>query len=152
MGVDIFFSLSVLQYYDVACTGCNTDAPGIKLMISYVEPCNANASFVSLQCFCIADFLALHLRCMALRRKSWALYQVHLRFFWRCICVADKSATQMHVVKNSSLAWLACTGKGRLARQLLPTVRLAWIYHTQIEGKFTATPGGLTTMFYGCLY
>jgi hypothetical protein len=44
-----------------------------------------------------------------------------LQIFWRCIRIADKSATQMHVVKNSSLAWLARTGKGRLARQFLPT-------------------------------
>jgi hypothetical protein len=29
------------------------------------------------------------------------------------------------------------------------TVRLTSIHHPQIEGKFTATPGGLTTILYG---
>ena len=37
MGVDIFFSFSVLRYHDVACTGCNADAPGTKLTTSYVD-------------------------------------------------------------------------------------------------------------------
>jgi hypothetical protein len=30
------------------------------------------------------------------------------------------------------------------------TVRLTSIVHPQIKGKFTATPGGLTNLFYGC--
>ncbi len=30
------------------------------------------------------------------------------------------------------------------------TVRLTSIDHPQIEGKFTATPGGLTNLFYSC--
>jgi hypothetical protein len=33
----------------------------------------------------------------------------------------------------------------------LDTVRLTSIDHPQIEGKFTATPGGLTNLFYGCI-
>ncbi len=32
----------------------------------------------------------------------------------------------------------------------IDTVRLTSIVHPQIEGKFTATPGGLTNLFYGC--
>jgi hypothetical protein len=31
------------------------------------------------------------------------------------------------------------------------TVRLTRIYHPQIEGKFTATPDGLTNIFYSCI-
>ena len=31
------------------------------------------------------------------------------------------------------------------------TVRLASIYQPQIEGEFTATPGGQTNIFYGCV-
>ena len=31
------------------------------------------------------------------------------------------------------------------------TVRLISIVHPQIEGKFTVTPGGLTSVFYGCI-
>ena len=31
-----------------------------------------------------------------------------------------------------------------------PTVHLTSIDHTQIEGKFTTTPGRLTNIFYGC--
>ncbi len=30
------------------------------------------------------------------------------------------------------------------------TVHLTSIHHPQIEGEFTATPGGLTNLFYGC--
>ncbi len=33
----------------------------------------------------------------------------------------------------------------------LTTIRLISIVHPQIEGKFTATPGGLTSVFYGWL-
>ncbi len=36
-------------------------------------------------------------------------------------------------------------------RTYLPTVRLASIYKPQIGGKFTATPGGQTNIFYGCV-
>jgi hypothetical protein len=31
------------------------------------------------------------------------------------------------------------------------TVRLISIVHPQTEGKFTPTPGGLTSVFYGCI-
>jgi hypothetical protein len=33
----------------------------------------------------------------------------------------------------------------------MTTVRLASIHKPQIEGKFTATPGGQTNIFYGCV-
>jgi hypothetical protein len=35
--------------------------------------------------------------------------------------------------------------------KIVDTVRLTSIDHPQIEGKFTATPGGLTNVFYGCI-
>jgi hypothetical protein len=38
-----------------------------------------------------------------------------------------------------------------LFMMLVVTVRLTSIDHPQIEGKFTAAPGGLTNVFYGCI-
>jgi hypothetical protein len=38
-----------------------------------------------------------------------------------------------------------------LPNTFFPTVRLISIIDPQIEGKFTAFPGGLTSVFYGCI-
>jgi hypothetical protein len=40
---------------------CNADAPGIKLMISYVEPCNVNAKKSAMQKHCRDTKLAFAL-------------------------------------------------------------------------------------------
>ncbi len=49
---------------------------------------------------------------------------------------AECQQRQVLVDRNGSIKWC--------------TVRLTSIDHPQIEGKFTATPGGLTYLFYGC--
>jgi hypothetical protein len=49
---------------------------------------------------------------------------------------------------NSCTSWASHQAEG--VTLIEPTVCLTSINHPQIEGKFTATPGRLTNLFYGC--